>query len=85
VHWVKFPGQLGINLVLLVAENLPNQADLNRSGFDGFAQWCDPFHDKMKAMLREGFFKTATSIRPTDLGPSSSSAGTSLPPTPITS
>ena len=43
--------------VLLVAENLPNQTDLNCSGFDGFAQWCDPFHDKMKAMLREGVFQ----------------------------
>lgn len=40
--------------VLLIAENLPNQSDLNRSGFDGFAQWADPFHDKMKALLREG-------------------------------
>jgi 1,4-alpha-glucan branching enzyme len=37
-----------------VAENLPNESDLNRSGFDGFAQWADPFHDKMKALLREG-------------------------------
>ena len=43
--------------VLLVAENLPNQADLNRQGFDGFAQWCDPFHDKIKALLREGVFQ----------------------------
>jgi 1,4-alpha-glucan branching enzyme len=43
--------------VLLIAENLPNQQDLNRSGFDGFAQWCDPFHDKIKAMLREGVFE----------------------------
>ena len=43
--------------VLLVCENLPNQADLNRAGFDGFAQWCDPFHDRMKAFLREGPFE----------------------------
>lgn len=43
--------------VLLVAENLPNQSDLNRSGFDGMAQWCDSFHDKIKAMLREGTFE----------------------------
>jgi 1,4-alpha-glucan branching enzyme len=43
--------------VLLVAENLPNQPDLNRAGYDGLAQWCDPFHDKMKAMLREGVFQ----------------------------
>jgi 1,4-alpha-glucan branching enzyme len=42
---------------LLVAENLPNQVDLNRQGFDGFAQWSDPFHDKMKALLREGVFE----------------------------
>jgi 1,4-alpha-glucan branching enzyme len=42
---------------LLVAENLPNQADLNRQGFDGFAQWSDPFHDKIKALLREGVFE----------------------------
>jgi 1,4-alpha-glucan branching enzyme len=43
--------------VLLVAENLPNQRDLNRRGHDGFAQWCDPFHDKIKALLREGPFE----------------------------
>jgi 1,4-alpha-glucan branching enzyme len=43
--------------VLLVAENLENQPDLNRSGFDGFAQWCDPFHDKIKALLKEGPFE----------------------------
>jgi 1,4-alpha-glucan branching enzyme len=43
--------------VLLVAENLPNQPDLNRQGFDGYAQWCDPFHDKIKALLREGPFE----------------------------
>jgi 1,4-alpha-glucan branching enzyme len=42
--------------VVLVAENLPNQRDLNRSGYDGFSQWADPFHDKMKALLREGVF-----------------------------
>lgn len=44
--------------VLLVAENLPNQPDLNRKGFDGFAQWSDPFHDKIKALLREGVFES---------------------------
>ena len=43
--------------VLLIAENLPNQPDLNRRGFDGFSQWSDPFHDKMKALLREGVFQ----------------------------
>jgi 1,4-alpha-glucan branching enzyme len=42
--------------VILVAENLPNQPDLNRAGFDGYAQWCDLFHDKVKALLREGPF-----------------------------
>jgi 1,4-alpha-glucan branching enzyme len=42
--------------VLLVAENLPNEPDLNRAGFDGYAQWCDSFHDKVKALLREGPF-----------------------------
>jgi 1,4-alpha-glucan branching enzyme len=54
--------------VLLVAENLPNQGDLNRSGFDGFAQWCDPFHDKMKAMLREGVFQDSNFYTPDGLG-----------------
>ncbi len=42
--------------VILIAENLPNQQDLNRSGYDGFSQWSDPFHDKMKALLREAVF-----------------------------
>jgi 1,4-alpha-glucan branching enzyme len=45
--------------VVLVAENLPNQSELNRSGYDGFSQWADPFHDKMKALLREGVFDNA--------------------------
>jgi hypothetical protein len=39
-----------------VAENLPNQADLNLSGYDGYAQWCDQFHDKIKALLKERQF-----------------------------
>lgn len=43
--------------VLLIAENLPNQRDLNRQGFDGYGQWCDQFHDKIKALLREGTFE----------------------------
>lgn len=43
--------------VILVAENLPNQADLNRNGFDGYAQWSEMFHDKIKALLREGQFE----------------------------
>jgi 1,4-alpha-glucan branching enzyme len=42
--------------VVLVAEHLPNESDLNRSGYDGFSQWADPFHDTMKAVLREGVF-----------------------------
>jgi 1,4-alpha-glucan branching enzyme len=43
--------------VVLVAENLPNEPDLNREGWNGFAQWCDPFHDRLKALLREGSFQ----------------------------
>lgn len=43
--------------VILIAENLPNESDLNRNGYDGFAQWCDPFHDGIKALLREGPFE----------------------------
>jgi 1,4-alpha-glucan branching enzyme len=54
--------------VVLVAENLPNQADLNRSGYDGFSQWADPFHDKMKAMLREGVFADSHSFSTDRLG-----------------
>ena len=42
---------------LLVAENLPNQPDLNRQGWDGYAQWSELFHDKLKAVLREGQFE----------------------------
>ncbi|MBX3083528.1 MAG: 1,4-alpha-glucan branching protein [Anaerolineae bacterium] len=43
--------------VILIAENMPNENDLNRQGFNGFAQWCDRFHDTIKAMLREGEFE----------------------------
>lgn len=43
--------------VILIAENLPNQTDLNREGYNGFGQWCDFFHDTMKAFLREGRFE----------------------------
>jgi 1,4-alpha-glucan branching enzyme len=39
--------------VVLVAENLPNERDLNRSGYDGYAQWAELFHDKVKALLAE--------------------------------
>jgi 1,4-alpha-glucan branching enzyme len=42
--------------VVLVAEHLPNESYLNRSGYDGYSQWADQFHDKMKALLREGVF-----------------------------
>ncbi len=43
--------------VILIAENLPNETDLNRQGFDGYGQWCDFFHDTIKAFLREGEFE----------------------------
>jgi 1,4-alpha-glucan branching enzyme len=42
---------------ILIVENLPNEADLNRGGWNGFAQWCDPFHDKIKALTREGVYQ----------------------------
>jgi 1,4-alpha-glucan branching enzyme len=42
---------------LLIAENLPNEPDLNRQGYDGYTQWCDPYHDRLKALLREGEFQ----------------------------
>jgi 1,4-alpha-glucan branching enzyme len=42
---------------IMIVENLPNQPDLNRDGWNGFAQWCDPFHDKIKALLREGVYQ----------------------------
>ncbi|MEQ8673886.1 MAG: alpha-amylase family glycosyl hydrolase [Aggregatilineales bacterium] len=53
--------------VILIAENLPNEADLNREGYNGFAQWCDPFHDAIKALLREGKFE-GTDDHPENLG-----------------
>ncbi|MDZ4768011.1 MAG: alpha-amylase family glycosyl hydrolase [Chloroflexota bacterium] len=43
--------------VILIAENMPNEQDLNRQGFDGFGQWCNAFHDRIKALLREGEFE----------------------------
>jgi 1,4-alpha-glucan branching enzyme len=43
--------------VLLIAENLPNERNLNREGFNGFAQWSNAFHDKLKAMLRQADFE----------------------------
>lgn len=43
--------------VLLVAENLPSQGDLNLEGWNGYGQWSELFHDKLKALLREGQFE----------------------------
>ncbi|GAB5494456.1 MAG: hypothetical protein Phog2KO_46710 [Phototrophicaceae bacterium] len=43
--------------VILIAENLPNERDLNREGYNGYGQWCDFFHDTIKAFLREGEFE----------------------------
>jgi len=42
---------------VLIAENLPNEQDLNIEGYNGFAQWANIFHDKIKALLREGAFE----------------------------
>lgn len=42
---------------ILIAENLPNERDLNLDGYNGYAQWSDIFHDKIKALLREGEFE----------------------------
>lgn len=53
--------------VILIAENLPNQAELNRQGFNGFGQWNDYFHDAMKAFLREAKFE-GTDDHPHGLG-----------------
>lgn len=53
--------------VLLVAENLPNEPDLNLQGYDGYAQWCDQFHDKIKALLREEPFESQSN-GPENLG-----------------
>jgi pullulanase/glycogen debranching enzyme len=54
--------------VLLVAENLPNQPDLNREGYNGYAQWCDQFHDKVKALVREGPFQGSQDYNSDNLG-----------------
>ncbi|MFO7819705.1 MAG: alpha-amylase family glycosyl hydrolase [Halanaerobacter sp.] len=53
---------------IMIAENLPNESDLNFAGVDGYAQWCDLFHDKMKALLREGTFRDWCSDSPDKLG-----------------
>jgi 1,4-alpha-glucan branching enzyme len=42
---------------ILIAENLPNEQDLNIEGYNGYAQWSNIFHDKVKALLREGVFE----------------------------
>lgn len=42
---------------IMIAENLPNEPDLNLQGYNGFAQWSNLFHDKIKALLREGTFE----------------------------
>jgi 1,4-alpha-glucan branching enzyme len=53
---------------VLVAEHLPNERFLNRSGYDGYSQWADPFHDKMKALLREGVFDNSNFFSTDGLG-----------------
>jgi 1,4-alpha-glucan branching enzyme len=52
---------------ILIAENLPNEEDLNLEGYNGYAQWSNIFHDKIKALLREGEFE-GTDNSPDDLG-----------------
>lgn len=42
---------------ILIAENLPNEKDLNLQGYNGYAQWSNFFHDKLKALLREGVYE----------------------------
>ncbi|WP_347488183.1 alpha-amylase family glycosyl hydrolase [Desulfoscipio sp. XC116] len=43
--------------VVMIAENLPNEQDLNLEGYNGYAQWSNIFHDKVKALLREGTYE----------------------------
>lgn len=52
---------------ILIAENLPNEEDLNLDGYNGYAQWSDIFHDKIKALLREGEFEGVDNS-PNDMG-----------------
>ncbi len=52
---------------ILIAENLPNEQDLNLEGYNGYAQWSDIFHDKIKALLREGEFEGVDNS-PEDMG-----------------
>lgn len=42
---------------IMIAENLPNEKDLNIEGYNGYAQWSNLFHDKVKALLREGVYE----------------------------
>lgn len=53
---------------ILIVENLPNEPDLNLDGWNGFAQWNDPFHDKIKALLREGVYQDWVDDSPQHLG-----------------
>ncbi len=53
---------------ILIVENLPNEPDLNLDGWNGFAQWNDPFHDKLKALLREGVYQDWVDDSPQLLG-----------------
>lgn len=53
---------------ILIVENLPNEPDLNLEGWNGFAQWCDPFHDKIKALIREGVYQDWIDNSPQHLG-----------------
>lgn len=52
---------------IMIAENLPNEPDLNLDGYNGYAQWSNLFHDKLKALLREGRFEGAEN-NPDQLG-----------------
>jgi len=53
---------------ILIAENMPNESDLNLQGWNGYAQWCDAFHDKLTALLREGIFQNWMDNSPEFLG-----------------
>ncbi|MCK8827387.1 alpha-amylase family glycosyl hydrolase [Natroniella acetigena] len=53
---------------ILIAENLPNESDLNFEGYNGYAQWSDMFHDKIKALLREGVYRDWCYNTPQGLG-----------------
>ena len=53
---------------ILIVENFLNEPDLNLEGWNGFAQWNDPFHDKIKALLREGVYQDWVDDSPEHLG-----------------